>query len=171
MARAKTKKAPARKAPAPKTAKGAGKPSKAKATKPARPTKGKPAAAREADEAAEVQEAEPSDTELMLQTLACPTSTADRLSELCEAAVLRVKEDLTGIAAAELVWRKRPEREAVSVAIQGLATELERHGEVMVALYDQLRNIAEDESDHGDLEIPDVIERLRPLLNSLPPEE
>ncbi len=107
----------------------------------------------------------------MLQTLACPTSTADRLSELCEAAVLRTKEDLSGIAAADLVWRKRPEREAVSVAIQGLANELQRHGEVMVALYEQLRNIAEDEADHGDLEIPDVIERLRPLLNSLSPEE
>ena len=162
MARGKTKKAPAKKGPAPKVARTPSRPAKAK---------GKPPKAAPAKRAVRTEDAEPSDTELMLQTLACPTSTADRLSELCEAAVLRTKEDLSGIAAADLVWRKRPEREAVSVAIQGLANELQRHGEVMVALYDQLRNIAEDESDHGDLEIPDVIERLRPLLNSLSPEE
>lgn len=107
----------------------------------------------------------------MLQTLACPVQTAERLAEICQDAVMRVKQDLTGIAAAELVWRKRPEREAVAVAVQGLATELERHGEVMVALFDQLRAIALDDGDHGDLEIPDVIDRLKPLLNSLSPEE
>jgi len=121
--------------------------------------------------AEEEEEAEPSDTELMLQTLACPTSTAERLAEICHDAVMRVKQDLTGIAAAELVWRKRPEREAVATAVQGLATELERHGEVMLALFDQLRAIAEDDGDHGDLEISDVIARLKPLLNSLPAEE
>jgi hypothetical protein len=148
MARAKTKKQVAKK-PKPK----------AKTT--AKPVK----------KQVEDDEGEPSDTELMLQTLACPTSTAERLAEICQDAVMRVKQDLTGIAAAELVWRKRPEREAVATAVQGLATELERHGEVMVALFDQLRAIAEDDSDHGDLEIPDVIDRLKPLLNSLSPEE
>ena len=113
---------------------------------------------------------EPSDTELMLQTLGCPTATADRLAEVCEATVQRMKEDLTGIAAAELVWRKRPEREAVAVAVQGLASELERHAEVMLALYDQFRQIAENDADHSDLEIEDVVDRLRPLLNSLSPD-
>lgn len=116
-------------------------------------------------------EAEPSDTELMLQTLSCPVATAERLAEICYDAVMRVKEDLTGIAAAELVWRKRPEREAVATAVQGLASELERHGEVMLALFEQLRTIAEDDADHGDLEIADVVARLRPLVNSLPAEE
>lgn len=114
---------------------------------------------------------EPSDTELMLQTLACPSSTADRLSEVCEGAVARIKEDLTGIAAAELVWRKRPERDAIATAVTSLASELERHAEVMLGLYDQFRAIAEDESDHTDLELPDVLERLQPLINSLAPEE
>jgi hypothetical protein len=150
MARGKTKKPVAKKA----------KP-KAKA-KPVAKAKAKPV---------DDEDSEPSDTELMLQTLACPVQTAERLAEICQDAVMRVKQDLTGIAAAELVWRKRPEREAVAVAVQGLATELERHGEVMVALFDQLRAIAEDDGDHGDLEIPDVIDRLKPLLNSLSPEE
>jgi hypothetical protein len=149
MARAKTKKPVAKKA------------------KPKARAKSKAKAKRAEPE----DEGEPSDTELMLQTLACPSSTAERLAEICQDAVMRVKQDLTGIAAAELVWRKRPEREAVAVAVQGLATELERHGEVMVALYEQLRAIAEDDADHGDLEIPDVIDRLKPLLNSLSPEE
>ncbi len=155
MARAKTTKAKAKT----KT--------KAKA-KPGKVTKAKPP---KHVEAVEDDEGEPSDTELMLQTLSCPVSTAERLAEICEDAVMRVKQDLTGIAAAELVWRKRPEREAVAVAVQGLATELERHGEVMVSLHEQLRAIAEDDSDHGDLEIPDVIDRLKPLLNSMSPEE
>lgn len=155
MARAKTKKPVAKKAKV-----------KAKAKAKAPPRK-KPAA----PPAAEEGEDEPSDTELMLQTLACPRSTAERLAEICHDAVMRVKQDLTGIAAADLVWRKRPEREAVATAVQGLATELERHGDVMLALFDQLRAIAEDDADHGDLEIPDVIERLKPLINSLPPEE
>ncbi len=118
-----------------------------------------------------VEDPEPSDTELMLQTLACPTSTADRLSEICESAVLRVKDDLTGIEAATLVWRGRPEREAVGVAAQGLQAELERHATVMLALYDQFRSIAEDDADHNDLDLGDVVARLKPLLDSLPAEE
>jgi len=153
MARGKTKKPAAKKAKPKAKAKANGK-APAKRAAPARD-----------------DDSEPSDTELMLQTLACPVQTAERLAEICQDAVMRVKQDLTGIAAAELVWRKRPEREAVAVAVQGLATELERHGEVMVALFDQLRAIAEDDGDHGDLEIPDVIDRLKPLLNSLSPEE
>lgn len=154
MARAKTKKPVAKKAKPKAKAKAKG--------------NGKLPAKRAA---VEDDDSEPSDTELMLQTLACPVQTAERLAEICQDAVMRVKQDLTGIAAAELVWRKRPEREAVAIAVQGLATELERHGEVMVALGEQLRAIAEDDSDHGDLEIPDVIDRLKPLLNSLSPEE
>lgn len=157
MARGKTKK------PVAKTKAAA----KAKAKpQPKQKARAKPAVRPEAED-----EGEPSDTELMLQTLACPTSTAERLAEICHDAVMRVKEDLTGIAAAELVWRKRPEREAVATAVQGLAGELERHGEVMLALFEQLRAIAEDDADHGDLEIADVIERLKPLINSLPAEE
>jgi hypothetical protein len=155
MARAKTKKPVAKKA-------------KPKAKKAKARTNGK---AKHVAPVDDDDDSEPSDTELMLQTLACPVQTAERLAEICQDAVMRVKQDLTGIAAAELVWRKRPEREAVAVAVQGLATELERHGEVMVALFDQLRAIAEDDGDHGDLEIPDVIDRLKPLLNSLSPEE
>ncbi len=160
MARGKTKK------PVAKTAKPK---AKAKPKAGAKP-KAKAKPPKHVEEQAD-DEGEPSDTELMLQTLACPVSTAERLAEICEHAVLRVKQDLTGIAAAELVWRKRPEREAVAVAVQGLATELERHGEVMIALYEQLRAIAEDDGEHGDLEIPDVIDRLKPLLNALSLEE
>lgn len=143
----------------------------AKKTKKPVATKPKPAKRIEVPTEDEDEEGEPSDTELMLQTLACPVSTAERLAEICEDAVLRVKQDLAAIAAAALVWRKRPEREAVAVAVEGLATELERHGAVMVALYEQLCAIAEDDSDHGDLEIPDVIERLKPLLDAMSPEE
>lgn len=117
-----------------------------------------------------VEEREPSDTELMLQTLACPTSTADRLAEVCEGAIHSVKEDLTGIGAAELVWRLRPDREPLGTAVQSLAHELERHAEVMLGLYDQFRAIADDESDHADLELEDVMARLKPMLAELPEE-
>lgn len=158
MARGKTKKPVAKKAAARPKAK----PQPKQKTKP----KTKPVARRDEEE-----EGEPSDTELMLQTLACPISTAERLAEICHDAVRRVKEDLAGIEAAALVWRKRPEREAVATAVQSLAGELERHAEVMLALFEQLRAIALDDADHGDLEIADVVERLKPLLNSLPAEE
>ena len=131
------------------------------------PKKAKAAKAKPRLEKDEQPDVEPSDTELMLQALSCPTSTADRLSEVCEASVLRVKEDLTGIAAAELVWRARPERAALASAVQQLAAEFERHAAVMLSIYDQMRLIAEDESDHNDLEVPDVIDRLRPLINSM----
>ncbi len=120
---------------------------------------------------ARVEDPEPTGTELVLQTLACPTSTADRLSEICESAVLRIKDDLTGIEAATLVWKNRPEREGVGAAAQGLQAELERHATVMLALYDALRAIAEDDDDHDDLELADVVARLKPLLDSLPSEE
>jgi hypothetical protein len=147
--KAKPKSAPKnKKTPAPK---------KAKAKAKAKPR-------LEKDEQPDV---EPSDTELMLQALSCPTSTADRLSEVCEASVLRVKEDLTGIAAAELVWRARPEGVALATAVQQLAAEFERHAAVMLSIYDQMRVIAENDDDHNDLEIPDVIDRLRPLINSM----
>ncbi|CAN5902740.1 hypothetical protein BH11MYX3_BH11MYX3_15880 [soil metagenome] len=144
---------------------------KAKATAKVK-AKAKPVPRKAAAKRSErVEDAEPTGTELVLQTLACPTSTADRLSEICESAVLRVKDDLTGIEAATLVGRGRPEREAVGVAAQGLQAELERHATVMLALYDAFRSIAETDDDHDDLELADVVARLKPLLDSLPAEE
>lgn len=158
MARANKAKA---KAPAKKPVKKPVK--KVKAT-----AKAKPAKRAEAEEA----EHEPTGLELMLQTLSCPTATADRLCEVCEDSVQRVKDELTGIGAAELVWRGRPEREALGAAAHSLANELERHAEVMIALYDQLAALADDESDHRDLELDDVMERLRPMITAMAgPEE
>jgi hypothetical protein len=140
---------------------------KAIAPKAKAKAKAKPAKAQKIEV---IEEREPSDTELMLQTLACPTSTADRLCEVCEGAIHAVKEDLTGIGAAELVWRNRPDREPLGTAVQSLATELARHAEVMLAIYDRLRSIADDETDHADLELEDVMGRLKPMLAEMPGE-
>lgn len=145
---------------APKTA--------ARAKKAARPAKAaKAAKVAPAGSAGGEGESEPTDTELMLQTLACPTATADRLSEICEAAVMGIREDLTGIAASEAVWRDRPAYAGLASAIAGVARALEQHAEILLELYDQLRPIAESEGKHDDLEIAEVVERLRPLLSEL----
>jgi len=145
-----------------------GKQAKTKAKQKPRkqPAPRKAAKAREADE-----DREPSDIELMLQTLSCPTMTAERLCEVCAGSIEMVKDDLNGIAAAELVWRERPDRPALASAVQRLAGELERHAETMLALYDEMRGLADDEADHADLEIADVMARLRPMVDALPPED
>jgi hypothetical protein len=150
MARAKPAKAKAR----PKAK------AKAKAKKPA---KAKPQPAEDDEE--------PTDAELMLQTLSCPTATADRLAEISANAVDALQDDLAGIGAAQAVWSDRPGREALGAAVDALAAEIGRHVQTMIAIYEQLRAIADDESDHGDLDAAEVMERLRPLLNEMPAED
>jgi hypothetical protein len=116
-------------------------------------------------------EHEPSDAELMLQTLSCPTATADRLAEICAGSVDALHDELGGISAAQLVWRDRPDRQAIGAAVEALVAEIERHAATMLAVYDQLRAVADDESDHDDLQVAEVMERLRPMLNEMPAED
>ena len=100
----------------------------------------------------------------ILEILACPPSTADQMSEVCEDGLEAIQDNLPHVAAAELVWRERPEHAELGSAITALIEELQRHAQVLALIHERLYPLAQDQAEHEDLDLAEVIERIRPLL-------
>jgi hypothetical protein len=100
----------------------------------------------------------------ILEVLACPPGTADQLCEVCEEGLESIQRNLPHVAAAELVWRERPERAELAAGITALIEELQRHAQALGDLYDRLYPHAQDDAEHEDLDPAEVLDRIRPLL-------
>lgn len=100
----------------------------------------------------------------MLDILTCPTATADLMCEICEHGIEVVRDVLPHVAAAELVWRGSPEQSELAGLFTSLIEELDRHSEVLGALYDRLQPLVEADAEHGDLDVAEVLVRMKPLL-------
>lgn len=154
------------KKPAKKAAAKAKKAAPKKAAAKAAPKKKKPAAkpAKRAKAAAQDEgDGEQAIVEI-LEVLACPPSTADEMCEVCEDGIEAVQESLPHVAAAELVWRERPERAELAGAVTQLIEELQRHAQTLGQIYERLYPLSQDQDEHEDLDPAEVLERIRPLL-------
>ncbi|MGN6105554.1 MAG: hypothetical protein ACTHU0_10650 [Kofleriaceae bacterium] len=103
-----------------------------------------------------------------VELMACPLNTANELAE-----TVSEHEDVARRAAkiayaADLVHGGQPGERSVqlSALLGPLRAELERHSEALQPMLARLVAIAEDASDHDDIDHEQVFERLKPWLEA-----
>ncbi len=102
----------------------------------------------------------------ILDDVRCPTSTAQRLSEICNQVIEDALMSFKFLNTANLVWRVEPARTELHGIIEDMRNELERHLAVMVPLLDRAEAVLEEETEHEDLEPEEVVRRLDSMLKT-----
>lgn len=100
----------------------------------------------------------------ILETVTCPTTTAQRVSDICNQVVEDAIMSFKFLNTAELVWRVEPAQTELHGIVEDLRTELERNLAVIVPLLERVTSVLAEEKDHEDLDSEEVVRRIAPML-------